>query len=232
MKFETKISNSGFTIVEFLVATAISGIVLTGIYSSYYSQQKSYVAQGQISSMHQNLRAAKYHMEREIRMAGYDPNGGAGAGIQDMGWSVSEGRYTSIRCTMDITDNSGTGDPDNDAGDAGEDITYSIADTDSDGDDDLARNDAYGSGTQTVAEDIDALDLVYLDEGGNVTSTLSEIRSVQISIVARTGRGDPGYTNNETYSNQQGTVIYTASGDSYRRRLLTEQVRCRNLGLE
>lgn len=225
MKFKLKTSNSGFTIVELLVATALSGIVLTGIYSSYYSQQKSYVAQGQVSSMQQNLRAALYHMEREIRMAGYDPNGGAGAGIQ----TANTG---SIRATMDITDNSGTGDPDGDAGDAGEDITYSLADTDGDGDNDLARNDANGSGTQTVAEDIDALNLVYLDEEGSTTSTLSEIRSVQISIVARTGQGDPGYTNNNAYSNQQGTVIYTASGDSYRRKLLTEQVKCRNLGLE
>ena len=224
MKFKIKISNSGFTIVELLVATAISGIVLTGIYSSYYSQQKSYVAQGQVSSMQQNLRAALYHMEREIRMAGCDPVGGTGAGIKTNGTD-------SIRVTMDITDNSGTGDPDGDVGDAGEDITYSLADTDSDGDNDLARNDANGSGTQTVAEDIDALNLVYLDEGGSITSTLSEIRSVQISIVARTGQGDPGYSNNSAYSNQQGTEIYPASGDSYRRKLLTEQVKCRNLGL-
>ena len=224
MKFKLKTSNSGFTIVELMVATAISGIVMTGIYSTYYSQQKSYVAQGQVSSMHQNLRAAKYHMEREIRMAGCDPNRGSGAGIKTA-------NTDSIRITMDITDNSGTGDPDGDAGDAGEDITYSLADTDGDGDNDLARNDANGSGTQTVAEDIDALDLVYLNEEGSTTSTLSEIRSVQISIVARTGQVDPGYTNNDAYSNQQGTEIYPASGDSYRRRLLTEQVKCRNLGL-
>ncbi|MBW1913262.1 MAG: PilW family protein [Deltaproteobacteria bacterium] len=207
------------------MATALSGIVLTGIYSSYYSQQKSYVAQGQISSMQQNLRAALYHMEREIRMAGYDPIGGSGAGIQTSGTD-------SIRITMDITDDSGTGDPDGDAGDAGEDITYSLADTDDDGDNDLARNDANGSGTQTVAEDIDALNLVYLNEEDSTTSTLSEIRSVQISIVARTGQGDPGYSNNNAYSNQQDTEIFPASGDNHRRRLLTEQVKCRNLGLE
>ena len=224
MKFKTKISNRGFTIVELLVATALSGIVLTGIYSSYYSQQKSYVAQGQISSMQQNLRAALYHMEREIRRAGYDPVGESGAGIQTNGTD-------SIRVTMDITDDSGTGDPDGDTGDAGEDITYSLSDTDGDGDNDLARNDANGSGTQTVAEDIDALNLVYLNEEDSTTSTLSEIRSVQISIVARTGQGDPGYSNNNAYSNQQDTEICPASGDNYRRRLLTEQVKCRNLGL-
>jgi len=164
-------------------------------------------------------------MEREIRMAGYDPIGGSGAGIQTSGTD-------SIRITMDITDDSGTGDPDGDAGDAGEDITYSLADTDDDGDNDLARNDANGSGTQTVAEDIDALNLVYLNEEDSTTSTLSEIRSVQISIVARTGQGDPGYSNNNAYSNQQDTEIFPASGDNHRRRLLTEQVKCRNLGLE
>ena len=225
MKCNLKISNNGFTLVELLVATALSGIVLTGIYSSYYSQQKSYVAQGQVASMHQNLRAAMYHMEREIRMAGYNPAGATGTGIQTAGTDT-------IRITMDITDDTGTGDPDGDIGDAGEDITYSLSDTDSDGFMDLLRNDANGSGNQTAAEDIDALNLIYLDGSGSITSTLTDIRSVQISLVAKTDRKDPGYTNNNTYSNQQGAAICTPSGDSYRRRMVTAQVKCRNLGLE
>src|SRR3989339_279506 len=71
----------GFTLVELLVSMAIAGIVMASIYSSYYSQQKAYVIQEQVAGMQQNLRAAMYHLERDIRMAGYDPTGKAGSGI-------------------------------------------------------------------------------------------------------------------------------------------------------
>ena len=85
---------------------------------------------------------------------------------------------------------------------------------------------------QPVAENIDALDFVYLDENAEVTGKLSEVRSVQISLVARTGRGDQGYINRNSYRNQQGTEILAAQNDNFRRKLLTVEVRCRNLGLE
>jgi type IV pilus assembly protein PilW len=213
-----RLNKHGFTLVELLVAIAVAGIVMAGIYSSYYSQQKSYVAQEQVAAMQQNLRVGMYYMEREIRMAGCDPTGNAGAGIQTA-------NTNSIRFALDITDDPGTGDADGDTDDANEDITYSLADNDGDGDNDLERNN------NLVAENIDALDFVYLDANGAPTATLSDIRSVQISLVARTGRGDPGYTNNTAYQNKQGTTIYTAPGDNFRRKRLTTEVKCRNLGL-
>jgi type IV pilus assembly protein PilW len=126
---------------------------------------------------------------------------------------------------LDITNDAGTGDPDGDTLDANEDITYSLDDNDGDGDNDLERNN------NLIAENIDALDFVYLDANGATTATLANIRSVQITLVARTGRGDPGYTNNTSYQNQQGTTIYTALNDNFRRKLLTAGVKCRNLGL-
>ena len=211
-------SNHGFTIVEMMVAIAISGIVMASVYSSFYSQQKSSVAQNEIAAMQQNLRAAMYFMEREIRMAGYNPVEASGVGIQSAA-------ATSLQFTSDITDNAGTGDPDGDTGDTGEDITYALGDGDGDGDNDLVRNNV------NIAENIDAVDFVYLDQNGAVTATLSDIRSVQISLVARTGKGDLGYVNNTAYTNQQGTQILGAQGDAKRRRLLTAQVKCRNLGL-
>ena len=63
-----RLTKHGFTLVELLVAIAVAGIVMAGIYSSYYSQQKSYVAQKQVAAMQQNLRVGMYYMER-------DPNG-------------------------------------------------------------------------------------------------------------------------------------------------------------
>ena len=97
--------NKGFTLTELLVATALSSMVMGGIYSSFYSQQKTFVAQEQTAAMQQNLRSAMYLMEREIRMAGYDPTGDAGAGIHTA-------NANSIRIMKDITDDSGTGPED------------------------------------------------------------------------------------------------------------------------
>ena len=219
-------SNQGFTLVELLVTLVVSGVVLAGICSTFYSQQTAYLNQEQIIAMQQNLRVAIYNMEREIRMAGHDPNGDAGAGIVTA-------NATSIRIAQDLTGNGGTGDPDKDVGDPGENITYSLQDADGDGDMDLVRNDHNGAGIQMIAEDIDALNFVYLDQEGDPTTTLANIRSVQITVLAKTGLPSRGYVNKTPYQNQQGDPIFIPlSGDHFRRRLLTAEVKVRNLGLE
>ena len=212
--------------MELLVTLAVSGVVLAGISSTFYSQHTSYLNQEQMVSMQQNLRAAMYIMEREIRMAGHDPNGDSGAGILTPNAS-------SIRIAQDLTNNAGTGIPDGDVGDPGENITYSLQDADGDGDTDLVRNDHNGAGVQMIAEDIDALNFVYLNQNGAVTAMPADIRSVQISVVAKTGLPSRGFVNQTVYQNQLGqTIFIPLSGDHHRRRLLTAEVKCRNIGLE
>ncbi|MFC1823195.1 prepilin-type N-terminal cleavage/methylation domain-containing protein [Thermodesulfobacteriota bacterium] len=218
MKSKRIVSNAGFTIVELMVAIAMSGIVMSGIYSAYYSQQKTYTTQQQVCAMQQNLRSALFYMEREIRVAGFNPTGIPNAGIITSGVST-------ITVAMDITG-------DGNVTDADETVTYTLYNPDGDGDNDLGRDNGDGTGTQLVAENIDALDFVYLDGDGDVTAMNSDIRAVQIAIVARTGKGESGYTNSEAYSNQQDNVIYTAPGDGCRRRVLMAEVKCRNLGSE
>jgi len=220
-----KFKERGFTLIELLVVVALVGIVMAGIYSTYASQQKSYVTQDQVAAMQQNLRAAMYYMGREIRMAGCDPTGDANARILIAG-------PATLSFTLDITDNAGTGDPDGDTSDANENITYSLY-TPADGIQKLGRATGIGGGVnRPVAENIDALNFVYLDANGTITATLSDIRSVQVTIVARTSRGDLGYTDTRSYTNQQDppTTILPAQNDNFRRRLLTTFIRCRNLG--
>jgi type IV pilus assembly protein PilW len=225
----------GFTLVELLIAMAIAGIVMAGVYSAYSSQQRSYLAQEQVAAVQQNLRVAMYFMEREIRMAGCDPKGTAGAGIRTAS-------PNSIRITMDITggetdglDNDGDSDideadeakfGDGDTNDVNEDVTYSLYT--SGGIQKLGRKRP-STNNQPVAENIDALNLVYLDKDANPTITLAEIRSVQITLVARTAQGDRGLNNTTVYTNQQGDQIFVSPGDNFRRKLLTVQVNCRNL---
>lgn len=233
MKKILKISNNslsekGFTIVEILVAVAISGVVMAGIYSAYYSQQRSYETQEKVVAIQQNLRAAMYFMEREIRMAGLDPT-------KSGNFDIQAATSTTMRFQEDIS-NGSAGDPDGTCQDL-EDITYSIGTSDMT----LQRTTIDGT-VNNIAENIEALDFVYLDEDGSViadpTTDIDDIRSVQIAIVARSDKTDPKYTNTQTFKNLQGTDITTAGGDSYplndnyRREILTAQVKCRNIGLE
>lgn len=209
---------SGFTLVELLVAMVISLVVMGGIYSTYYSQQKSYLAQEQVAAMQQNLRAAMYNIADEIRMAGYDATGSNLFGLVANG---SDGRITDANNIYFTLDWDGDG----------------VVDVNGDEQKAFRLNNGnlekYSTGAvdwQTVAENIDALNFAYLDEDGNVTANLSDIRSIEVSIVARTGRGDLGYTNIKTYKNLQNQTIYTAN-DNFRRRLLTSEIKSRNLGL-
>jgi type IV pilus assembly protein PilW len=224
-KYVMEITNKGgYTIVELLVGIAISGIFLTAIYSAYFTQQRSTLAQEQVSAMQRNLRSAMYFMEKEIRMAGCDPTGKAGARIETA-------QNNGIRFTLDVTDDAGTGEPDGDVGDANEDITYSLPGAD------LLRNGA------RIAENIDAINFVYLDRdgarlddgSGNVIydDSKAEIRSIQVTVVARTGKEDPHYSDSTTYKNKLDEPIFTPAGNAvhFRRKVLRTSIKCRNLGL-
>ncbi len=67
---------SGFTLVELLVALVISGFVLAAGYSIYLAQHEGWIVQEQITNMQQNARAAMHELETRIRMAGYGLPGG------------------------------------------------------------------------------------------------------------------------------------------------------------
>jgi len=165
-----------------------------------------------------------YHMQREIRMAGCDP-------LNNSVTLPSQAPIpTAKQGTLDYPINQII------ENDPNEIIGYSLDVSDGD----LVRNT--GGGDQTVAENIDALNFVYLDGsspsivlnpgGTNVASgDLSKIRSVEITIVARTGRSLSPSKNNVVYENQQGTTILGAQNDNFSRKRLTAFINCRNLGL-
>ena len=221
MKAKTKrsLNEQGFTIIELLVGMVIFLLALTAIYSTFQAQHKSYLMQQEVAAMQQNLRAAMFYMQREIRMAGCDPTGDANAGIVTA-------NSDSISFTEDVRGDSAGSDPDGALDDPNENITYNLDDSDGDGiDDELDRNN------QTVAQNIDALNFVYLDANGIETAVLADIRSVEITIVARISRPLRDSPNNREYFNQRNTQILSAQGDRYSRKRLTSAIKCRNLGL-
>jgi type IV pilus assembly protein PilW len=68
-----KKDTDGFTIIELMIAIAIAAILVSAIYVSVISQQKTQFTQQLVVDMQQNARAALFLMQREIRMAGFDP---------------------------------------------------------------------------------------------------------------------------------------------------------------
>jgi type IV pilus assembly protein PilW len=229
--WNTLSKNSGVTLTELLIALALTGIVAGAIYNIFISQGKAYTIQSEVAEMQQNLRAGIFMMEREIRMVGYDPTRAADAQIL----TAAPGQ---LEFTADLNGDGDTDDPN-------EHMIYTLYDTDADGTSDaLGRNDVNsGAGTQLLAENIDQLNYVYLDGSRNALNdmttsvdpaVLPDIRSIQVTMVARSGAIDSNYTDNETYQNQNpggSEVIYTAPGDNFRRRLLSTEIKCRNLGL-
>ncbi len=228
-RMSLRLSDQGFTMVELLVAMVVSLLALAAIYSTFLSQHRSYQVQNETADMQQNIRTAMYFMQREIRMAGSDP-------FNTGNFGITAANQTSITFTEDIS-NGGTGAPDG-VLNGNETITYNFADSDGD-----LVNDELDRINQTVAQNIDAVDFVYLDGssppnvipfvGGTIpAASLGQIRSVEITIVARTN--DPllyGSTNNNVYRNQQGTTIFGPAGDNVSRRRLTTLIHCRNIGL-
>ena len=267
----------GFTLVELLVAMVISSIVMAAIYATYSAQLRSHVTQQKVVEMHQNARAAMFILEREIRLAGYDPLGG------DVP-QITTAQIDEIIFTMDITGGEADGLDNDDDG-----IIDEPGETDGDTDDDFEKiryflsNDANDDGIAdslncnlqrqyweggawqpnletdpdaTIAIDIDALNFTYLDADGNdlidysgaltppqvPAADLDDIRSVQITIVARAGQNErqglPGKKlDTKVYMNQQDRpgddwdIILPAPNDKFRRIVLTGDVKCRNLGL-
>ena len=233
--------SKGFTLIELMVALAVTSILLAGIYTTYITQLKSHLTQQLIVEMQQNLRGAMLIIERDIRMAGYDPTRNAGAGIITM-------LGNSFEFTMDVTGGEADGiDNDNDTvvdeageerfsdgdtGDANEQIQYALG-TDADGFQYLGRMLGGGGGLQPVAEFIDALNFVYLDSAGNVTNDTLAAKSVQVTIVGRSSGVVPvmffRQTDNQAYMNQQGQVVLPPQNDNFRRMIVTSDIKFRNL---
>lgn len=235
MKINHILKNKGFTLIELMVAMAISGIIMTGIYWAFTTQQDSYRAQDQVAEMQQNIRAGLYIMTNDIRMAGFDPTGSAAAGIV----TATSGR---LGFSQDLNEDGDTDDP-------RESVTYGFSsanDVTADGIADagsapLGKNSGTttgigGNGFQSVAENIEKLEFYYTLEDDTQTTTptvaqLDSIRSVDISILAITSHSDPHFINSQTYTSASGVDWTPASPDNFRRRFQTVTVKCRNMGL-
>jgi len=260
-----KKNENGFTLIEILIAMALTGMVMTGVYRVYSQQVAVTNTQNIVRDMQQNIRAAMYYMEMEIRMAGMDPSGNARAGVE----LAMDGQIT---VSADVGGAGAIpGDPNeffNSVVDANERVTYRL-DTDANDDgicDNLPASTVpcnlvreSGGVASVIAQNIDALDFVYLGvdttdpacdndcpingdagfPGSPVPNDiLDDIRSIQVTIVARAGGADlPGFIipfdDNREFEGQQGQIVLSQllTDDGYRRNRLTSEISLRNMGL-
>jgi len=135
----------GFSLVEMMTALAIVSIVMVGIYTMYFTQTQSHATQQVVVDMQQGIRLAMYLIEKEIRMAGYDPTNSGIPGI------ISAQR-ASITFSVDITGGETDGiDNDGDGNTDGSDLAQNHDGLDNDSDtlvdeDDEGDEKSYGDG--------------------------------------------------------------------------------------
>ena len=186
-------NKKGFTLIELMVAMVVASIVMAAIYSVYRSQIQAHRTQQIVVQMQQNMRAALYLLEREIRMAGYsvtDPPAAAGFVQNFSGLGAphdGSGAATDANNIAFTVDSNNSGAIEAAAAIAGfEIIAYRLnaaANT-------LERWDGSTGDWQVAAEQITNLSFTYHREDDSQISfplaaaDLADIRSVEVTITA------------------------------------------------
>lgn len=179
---------NGFSLIELMVALAVSTLVLTAIYSVFNSITKSSTRNEVAAEVLQSLRTSLGFMEQDIRMAGLDRFGTAAAGIEDA--TGTHFRFTADRDMDGLIDTADLSDgiQEKDL----ERITYSY---------DAANKrlrQCLSEGTpqaswDTVAEHVENFQFQYFDQNEALLSfpitDLSAIRSVLVSLTIRQPSG-------------------------------------------
>ena len=159
---------NGFTLAELLVAMVVGLLVMTAAYATYMTQTRAYKTNEAVTALQQNLRSAMYHLERELRMAGYNPT---------VSQTVNFGFTNIASDTVTFTtDSNGNGALDGD-----ETIIYTRNGTDN-----TLRRDA-GAGAQMLALNITNFSLAYIQADGAAAASAGVVRAVDVSLTASDG---------------------------------------------
>jgi len=196
------LDSDGFTLVEALIAMAITGVAMTAIYGVFVSSNRSYHTQDTVVEVQQNVRVGIDSMARDIRIAGFDPAGTADAGIE-------VATSSKIQFTADMNRANGIENTDS------ERTTYEFDSINNTLRQRFYEGTADETSWETLSENVSALSFIYLNADGNdlgdpvAAANLTNIRTVLISITC------------------QGT---DAQGQTFTRTLNTRVI-CMNLGL-
>jgi type IV pilus assembly protein PilW len=176
----------GFTLVEVVLALALSTVTIGVIYHLYLSQVNNQAVRESILDMQQQARAAMDLVSRELKMAGFDPRGVNRDALKGNDFFGITFDSSQLIIKADLN---GNGVPT----DSNESIVFSHdPDTMT-----LRRNT--GGGRQPLSESIEAFSVRYFDNEGKVTAHSENIRQIEVSMTARTETADPQYPRNGGY---------------------------------
>lgn len=201
------VNTDAFTLVEILIAMAMVGIVMAGIYTVFISTNRSYHTQDRVADAQQRVRVGIDFLVRDIRVAGLDPLGPAIDPVDGNGAGIKEATATKLRFTADVSMGGSIDEANR------ERITYEY-----DSANNRLRQCVYeGTGSenwQTLINDVSVLSFIYLDANDAPITVpvsavdLTNIRTVEISMTV------------------EGEDV---RGEAFWRTLNT-RVSCRNLG--
>lgn len=183
-KWKIKSGQSGFTLVELLIVTMLSSLLLTGVVMLFTTASRTYSGEDIKASARQDARAAFDLMITDLTMAGFNPTQSANftafavSSPAPIGSTIDA---TQIRIFMDLPANPAdvtTADGNITIG-SNEDITYSLNGTD------LQRNG------QTVIPNVTNLSFTYRDSNGVVTATAADIRQIDVTMTVQASAPDP-----------------------------------------
>jgi type IV pilus assembly protein PilW len=184
------LSHAGFSMIELLIVIGILAILFTFMYKGFERLNRYYTAENVKASTQQSARIGIEMMVQDIRLAGLNPLGTAGAGIV-------AASPTSFQFTADVNF-------DGDLDDPFENITYDLNGTD------LRQRNSnllLSPNFEVLLSNVTALVFTYLDDTGTAIPTAdlatrrADIRTVGITLTVNRPAGRDG-TVSRTYTTQ------------------------------
>lgn len=178
------LSHAGFSMIELLIVIGILAILFTFMYKGFERLNRYYTAENVKANTQQSARIGIEMMVQDIRLAGLNPLGTAGAGIV-------AASPTSFQFTADANF-------DGDLDDPFENITYDLNGTD------LRQRNSnllLSPNFEVLLSNVTALAFTYLDDTGIPTANLADIRTVGITLTVNRPAGRDG-TVSRTYTTQ------------------------------
>ncbi|MDR0476576.1 MAG: prepilin-type N-terminal cleavage/methylation domain-containing protein [Desulfobulbaceae bacterium] len=227
----------GFTLVELLMAMAISGLIVAALLAFFWAQENTANTQQGVALMQGDLVAAAQTLAQDIRMARYNPRGEAqlphancagnftpdfqtGVAFNNSACSLPTSVSTDATNLAFVSDHDGNGKIS--ATDTPlEQVAYRFQRASGAN---LGRLQRYNpsSGISTwpdVIENIDGLEFLYELDGGVFTckpaaAQLPSIQAVWVTILARAELATRGYSNTDNYAQERASVGRIAVSDS------------------
>ena len=192
-------AHAGFTLAELLVSMLLSSIIMGGVYSVYRMQSHTMKIQEKRLDAQDYARSVLDMMVREIRNAGYNPNGAVSAtalGTNCAGGAVGApgvvtATATSFRFTYDFQGTTTGSVPNGTCNNADEDITYTYTTGCAAGLGDITRN-----GSSLTECNVTSFTISYFKQDGTSLTApvtggnLALIQRVQITLTVQSKNPD------------------------------------------